>query len=185
MRIIRIIMALCALGMFLAGAPQAMAQDTSETAKPPRPVERTIAPLGQAAPVPRACTQMWCMEGYTLQLNANQWPQGYYNFKIIADENVYSCEGQLPLPTCGVPAITCNDKAVQIGESGCALPADAHSFHALMLSKIPDNIVVSVTGPTGTFTHESKVEKKCGYPNGEGCDPRACCSAVENAYINW
>lgn len=161
------------------------AVEAGEARKPQRPVESTIAPIGQAGATPRACTQMWCMEGYTLQFHANHWPQGYYHFKIIADEDVYSCEGSLPLPSCGMPAVTCSDKVVQIGESGCAMPADTHSFHGLTLSKVPENIVVSVTGPTGGFTHESKVEKKCGYPNGEGCDPRPCCSAYENVGISW
>lgn len=174
------------LGMLLGLCLPVAAKAQEEGAvKRPRVIEKSIAPLGQVTSRPRACTQMWCMEGYTLNLSASAWPHGYYQFKIIADENVYNCEGQLPLPTCGMPAVTCNDKAVQIGESGCALPPDAQSFHALTLSKIPENLVVSITGPTGAVTHESKLEKKCGFPNGEGCDPRPCCSAAESLYIEW
>jgi hypothetical protein len=166
----------------LALASPVWAQE--QTTRRAAPIE-SIAPLGNAGASPRACTQMWCQEGYMLNLEAQSWPQGYYNFKIIADENVYSCEGNLPLRAGGMPSIVCNDKGVQIGESGCALPADAHSFYAVTLSRIPENIVVSVSGPTGSFTHEGKVAKKCGYPNGEGCDPRPCCSASETVRINW
>ena len=171
-------------GFLVLLAVPAAVQAQEQTARRAAPSE-SIAPLGNAGATPRACTQMWCQEGYTLSLNAKSWPQGYYNFKIIADENVYSCEGNLPLRDCGMPSIVCNDKAVQIGESGCAMSADTHSFHAVMLSQIPDNIVVSVSGPTGSFTHEGQVAKRCGYPNGEGCDPRPCCSANESVEINW
>lgn len=178
----RILWAACAAMLWLAMPAVASAQEKMSRRAAP---SESIAPLGHAGSAPRACTQMWCMEGYMLNLEAASWPEGYYNFKIIADENVYSCEGNLPLRSCGMPSVVCSDKAVQIGESGCAMPAETHSFNSVMLTKIPDNIVVSVSGPTGSFTHEGKVDKKCGYPNGEGCDPRACCSAHETVQINW
>lgn len=173
-----------AAGMLLLFAQTAVAAGEERLARRAAPSEN-IAPLGDAGPVPRACTQMWCQEGYTLQFNAVSWPRGHYSLKIIADENVYLCEGSLPLQPCGTPSITCSDPAVQVGESGCAMPADRHGFYAVMLTEIPDNIVVSLTGPGGSFTHESTVEKRCGYPNGEACDPRPCCSAMESVHIGW
>jgi len=175
---------LLGLLFFAVAASPIVVSAQEQTARRAAPSE-SIAPLGNAGATPRACTMMWCQEGYMLSLNAPSWPQGYYNFKIIADENVYSCEGNLPLRECGMPSVVCNDKAVQVSESGCAMPADTHSFHAVMLTQIPDNIVVSVSGPTGSFTHEGAVAKKCGYPNGEGCDPRPCCSASESVQIHW
>jgi len=133
----------------------------------------------------RACTQMWCMEGYTLELNAAQWPQGQYAFKIIADDEVYQCEGSLPFNGCGAPAVTCSADGIMIGESGCALPAETHGFSSLHLSEIPDNIAVTISGPAGSFMYEDKVQKQCGFPNGEECDPRACCSAMHSVDVRW
>lgn len=176
------------LGLFAQDAMAQFAQDgmaQNPENRRVKPTENTIAPLGNVGASPRACTQMWCMEGYHLQINAASWAPGYYNFKIIADENVYSCEGSLPLPACGMPAVVCNDKAVSVMESGCAMAPATHSFPGIMLTHIPDDIVVSVTGPQGAFTHEGKVKKQCGYPNGEACDPRACCSANESVNVNW
>jgi len=135
---------------------------------------------------PRACTQMWCQEGYMLQLQGQDWPHGHYSFKVIADNNVYNCEGSLPFNGCGTPSVTCNDKAVQVGESGCAMSPDTHRFHGIMLPEIPANISVSIAGPEGkVFAYENAVQKQCGFPNGESCDPRQCCSAMEAATVNW
>jgi hypothetical protein len=133
----------------------------------------------------RACTQMWCVEGYTLQFNAAQWPQGQYAFKIIADDKVYQCEGALPFNGCDAPAVTCSAAGVQIGESGCAMPAKTHGFSGLYLSDIPDNIAVTVSGPAGSFMYEGAVQKQCSFPNGEACDPRACCSAMHSVDVRW
>ncbi len=134
----------------------------------------------------RACTQMWCVEGYTLRLEGQDWPAGQYTFNIIADNTVYSCQGALPFDGCGKPAITCNDDGVQIGESGCALPASEHKFDSIMLPKIPDNVSMSIAAPDGNiFSYENAVQKRCGYPNGEECDTRACCSAMESVQVRW
>lgn len=134
----------------------------------------------------RACTQMWCAEGYTLRLEGQDWPAGRYTFNIIADNTVYSCQGVLPFNGCGKPAITCSDDGVQIGESGCALPSAEHKFDSIMLPKIPDNISLSIGAPDGSiFSYENAVQKRCGYPNGAECDTRACCSAMESVQVRW
>lgn len=133
----------------------------------------------------RACTQMWCVEGYTLQLNAEHWPAGQYAFKIIADDQVFNCEGSLPFNGCGAPAVTCSAEGIMIGESGCALPADTHGFASLQMTEIPDHIAVTIMGPAGSFMYEDKIQKQCSYPNGEHCDPRACCSAMHSVNVSW
>lgn len=169
------------LAMLWLCSGAAMAQEEYIPARKSQP-ESTIAPIGN---VPRACTQMWCQEGYNLQTTSASWPHGYYSFKVIADDRVYLCEGNLPLPPCGMPAMTCNDKAITIGESGCAMGADSHGFHMVHLKDVPENISVSISGPSGTVIHEGKVTKQCGYPNGAQCDPRQCCSAIDYMTINW
>lgn len=178
MRVVCRFLAVATVLLVLAAPVPAAAQAAEK-----QPPASSIAPLGR--PVQQACTQMWCQEGYILRLQAQSWPQGYYSFKVIADDRVYSCEGNLPLPSCGTPAITCNDKAIQIGESGCALPADAQGFDSILLKDIPDQVAITISGPLGSVIHESKLDKKCSYPNDEACDPRQCCSALEAIGLNW
>lgn len=138
-----------------------------------------------ATAMQRGCTAMWCLEGYTLNLKAAQWPAGQYTIKIIADDTVHQCQGVLPFNGCGQPAMTCSDTQIVIGESGCALPAETHHFNAIQLKQIPQNISVTIMGPEGSFIYENQTNPQCSYPNGETCDTRQCCSAVEEAIINW
>lgn len=138
-----------------------------------------------AAAMERACTAMWCLEGYTLNLKAAHWPAGQYTIKVIADDTVYQCQGALPFNGCGQPAMTCSDPKLVIGESGCAMRAETHHFNSLQLRPIPQNISVTIMGPEGSFIYENKTNPQCSYPNGEGCDTRQCCSAVEEVVINW
>lgn len=132
----------------------------------------------------QACTEMWCQEGLTLNLNGSDWPAGRYTFTVSLDGATTHCTGSLPFKSCE-GNVTCDTQDVTIGESGCALPV-GHSFHAIMSQKTPQHLNVAITRADGkTFSFDSAVEKKCFYPNGEGCDPRPCCSAVLQADVAW
>lgn len=134
----------------------------------------------------RACTQMWCQEGFTLNLDSGTWPAGAYQFVITADGKRISCEGHLPLSSCDTPSVRCDSDAVLIGESGCALPANAHSFHMLQMPKPPAHITVDITHGSGKhFHYENAVQPQCGYPNGKDCDPHPCCSATISTPVEW
>lgn len=180
----RIKIMLGAIGLWMALSAPLMAQQDMPAGKPAKPVESTIAPLGEGV-ARQACTQMWCQEGYFLHMKAEQWPEGYYSFKVVTDDKVYNCEGNLPLQACGMPSVICNDKAITIGESGCAMAPETHSFYGVTLKDIPKHISVTVSGPTGTVIHEGQVNKQCSYPNGKQCDPRECCAAIDYMSINW
>jgi hypothetical protein len=131
----------------------------------------------------RACTQMWCQEGLTLDFKGADWPAGRYDFAITLDDAHISCAGELPLKSCDAPNVTCDSEDVTIGESGCALP-DGHSFYAILSPTTPERVAVTVTHESGkTFTYDSDVAPVCSYPNGEGCDPHPCCSAVLSADV--
>ncbi len=133
----------------------------------------------------KACTQMWCQEGLTVNLKADTWLAGNYEFVVTADDRTVTCKSSLPFKSCeGNTA--CNGEGVMIGESGCALPPEAHSFHAIMLPVIPENIKITVTHQSGkTFSYQTPLEKSCFFPNGEGCDPKPCCSAVADFGLDW
>lgn len=133
----------------------------------------------------RACTQMWCDEGMTLELRGSDWPAGRYDFRILLDGVETGCTGKLPLSSCETPNATCDNARVTIGESGCAMPG-GHSFHAVMTPDVPARIGLTITHESGkTFRYESAVEESCGYPNGKECDPNPCCSAHVAADIAW
>ncbi len=127
------------------------------------------------------CTQMWCSEGMTLEFTASQWPQGQYRIDVVADDERANCTAQLPLPPCAQQnAFTCSNNTLGLSviTVGCAMPQAAHALGGLMMTKIPKNIEVSVTMPDSSKREMSSlVESHCGYPNGEQCDKKPCCSA--------
>lgn len=125
-----------------------------------------------------SCTQMWCQEGTTLMLNGGAWKAGDYTFTVTADDKTVTCKGSLPFKTCD-GSVTCDGEGVTIGESGCAMPADTHAFHAVMLPQSPAHLAVTVSRADGkSFSYDSDVNAQCSFPNGEECDSTPCCSAV-------
>lgn len=133
----------------------------------------------------KACTQMWCQEGLTVNLKADTWPAGSYEFVVRADDRTVTCKSSLPFKGCEGNTV-CDGKGVMIGESGCALPPEAHGFYAIILPSIPDDIKLTVTHESGkTFSYQTPVDKKCFFPNGEGCDPKPCCSAASDFALDW
>ncbi len=129
---------------------------------------------------PQACTQMWCDEGFTLNLSAPQWQTGQYQIAMDIDGAAVTCTAQLPLPACGQDAFTCsdNDLDIMVITQGCAMPPETHALGGVRMKSVPQNFTAVVTLPDGSVHRAGgAVEKRCVYPNGEQCDPRACCSA--------
>ena len=128
-----------------------------------------------------ACTEMWCDEGFTLSLSAPQWQTGQYQIAMDIDGASVSCTAQLPLPSCGQTPFTCTDNNLDVVviTEGCALPPAAHALGGVRMKTVPKAFSAIVTLPDGTVrqTGGAGVESHCGFPNGERCDPRACCSA--------
>lgn len=134
----------------------------------------------------RACRQMWCAEGFEVGLGNNKWPSGKYSFEINADGEKTVCKSALPFTSCTGQTVCDSDSGVTIGESGCALPSSAQSFHSIMLKDIPEYISFSITHENGeVFSFESAISKNCSYPNGKGCDPKQCCSARLDVDVLW
>lgn len=125
------------------------------------------------------CTQMWCDEGFTLNLTAPQWQAGQYQIAMDVDGTAVTCTAQLPLPPCGQEAFTCtaNDLDFAVITQGCAMPPATHALGGVRMQKVPKNFSAIVTLPDGSVrTTAGAVESHCGFPNGEHCDPRACCT---------
>lgn len=146
----------------------------------------TIMVLAGPALAQKACTEMWCREGFSLSLGDAVWKHGRYEFYIKADDMVVTCTATLPLRSDCAPSAQCSHPDWQVGESGCALPADAQGFHEIASTAIPKHVRVDITGPDGkTARAELPVAAQCGYPNGKECDERQCCGATAQMAVVW
>jgi hypothetical protein len=83
------------------------------------------------------------------------------------------CEGSVPLKNCGEPNITCSKPdIVQIMESGCALPKDAHGFGDIFLMTAPKDVKVEIARDGKSLLSEHFTPTYItSQPNGEGCEP--------------
>ncbi len=122
----------------------------------------------------KICTQMGCIDGYTLEVSPAAWPKGKYVLSLEADGKRSTCEATLPLPACDKGrAVTCKgDVEVLVGESGCALPPEQQGLGPLTFKGAPAKVSVAITRGgkevgKGTFTPTYKTVQ----PNGPDCAP--------------
>lgn len=129
---------------------------------------------------PRACTMIGCMDGFSIELRpSSAWPAGEYSFAFVIDGAPVTCTGALPLPACdGGPALTCDAAgAVQIGESGCALPPESHGFSDILFTGAPKTVELTISrGGAPLLARTFTPTYVQSQPNGEGCPP-VCKSA--------
>ncbi|HMJ13485.1 MAG TPA: hypothetical protein VK524_18830 [Polyangiaceae bacterium] len=149
------------------------------------PARETTAPARDAPAVPaRACTQIGCVEGLHVSLQPTEgWPAGAYRFELESEAGKAKCEGALPLPACGTPALRCAGIPVQIGESGCALPAPAHGFADLTFRSAPKQLRIRISRDDQLLVaRELRPQYRRAEPNGPGCSP-VCNSANEKLVV--
>jgi hypothetical protein len=181
------------IAMLLACGPETPHQPA---APPVAPLARTVMPPSPPGPqgtVTHACpgidrldttskhgpcTEMGCMNGFSLTLYpSGAWPHGKYRFVFKIDGATTTCDGRLPLAPCGQDSITCDSKAVGVGESGCALPPSHHSFGNIGFEGYPSVVDIDVFRDEALLTHAHyDVAYSMDLANGPGCEP-ACCSA--------
>jgi hypothetical protein len=133
---------------------------------------------------PRGCTEIGCIDGlYVTFRPGDSWPAGAYRFDLETEAGSASCSGSLPLPACGTPGLTCQGVPVQIGESGCALPASAHGFSDLRFPSAPKRVHVRISRDNQMiFERELEPTYRRAQPNGAGCGP-VCNSASETLAV--
>jgi hypothetical protein len=136
----------------------------------------------QSNPVtpPLACTLIGCEDGLKIELRPESgWPAGEYRFRIQTNEVEVNCRGTLPLRSCisSDPGaqVSCDvEGVVQIVESGCALPADAHSFPGIWFDPRlrPTTVDISITRD-GQPVAEAEIAPTFQrvQPNGPACPP--------------
>lgn len=169
-----ILAALAGAALGVAGATGCSAgNNEAPRAEPPAP-----------HPSPRACTEIGCIDGLHVTLTPGErWPAGAYAFDIQTDGGSTSCRGSLPLPPCGTPGLSCSGQAVQIGESGCALPAAAHGFSTLTFPSTPKRVHVRITRESEAIAErELQPVYQRVQPNGPGCEP-VCTTAGETLRV--
>jgi hypothetical protein len=125
---------------------------------------------------PRACTLIGCESGFKVELQPNSaWPAGAYQMTVQADDVRVVCRGSLPLPACASRAVSCEPAGVvNIGESGCALPAASHGFSQITFESMlrPKRVEVSITRD-GAVVGQATLAPvfQTVFPNGPDCPP--------------
>lgn len=120
----------------------------------------------------RACTQMGCHNGLHVMLEGGTWLPGRYAISIAADGKTITCQAVLPFADCDSAHVTCSAPGVQIGESGCALPASEHSLNGFMMAEVPRRIEFSIRHESGKrFAFTQTLNATTVQPNGQGCEP--------------
>lgn len=133
-------------------------------------------PGGPPAPQPeRICTAIGCNDGLEIEVaKAGAWQPGAYTFAFALDGEKVTCTGALPLKPCDAgQSLACDAPGkVEIGESGCALPAGDHGFAGIRVPGRPARVELTIARDgqqigAGVFT-PNYVESR---PNGPGCEP--------------
>ncbi len=123
----------------------------------------------------KVCTEIGCMNGLHVNLSkVTPWTAGNYSFAFELDGAAVTCTGALPLPACDKgPAMRCDvEGKVQIGESGCALPAESQSFADIRIEGAPAKVKLTIKREdqplhSGELTPTYKTSR----PNGPDCEP--------------
>lgn len=121
------------------------------------------------------CTQIGCIDGLRLEIEkAGAWQPGAYVFAFTVDGAAVRCSGSLPLKPCDAgPSLVCDvEGRVQIGESGCALAADAQGFSDVQIHGSPAQVEVSLTRDGQELSRAALTPTYAeSRPNGPGCEP--------------
>jgi hypothetical protein len=164
--------------------------DTDEPAAMPEPL---AADMIKACPDvenfkrsgARACTEIGCVNGLHLRVSPDAgWRAGAYRFDLELDGRPVTCEGALPLKPCGERSFTCDADGVALGESGCALPANAQGIAQIMVPGYPLQLSVRVSLNGAELANASFTPSYVSsQPNGPGCEP-VCCGASANFTVS-
>ncbi len=130
----------------------------------------------------KACTEIGCINGVNFTVDPGyDWKSGLYQIEAALGFKKVSCYGTLPLHSCEEgPTFKCDDPAVQIQESGCALPQDAHGIGGIHINGDPARVIVRIARNNKTIVTRTVVPQyTTSQPNGPGCGP-VCRSASFN-----
>jgi hypothetical protein len=145
----------------------------------PRCVQGRCAEISRAADAPdgRDCTLIGCGAAFSIAFDkSSAWAQGEYRVALTLDGDEVECSASLPL-SCDL-ASACDDPAVLLQLSGCALPAASHALGGVELAqKTPAFVAVEVffQGQALAAASFQPIYAE-SQPNGAQCEP-TCRSA--------
>jgi hypothetical protein len=119
-----------------------------------------------------ACTQIGCVDGLSVGLE-HEWTAGSYTFEITLDGITTYCQATLPFASCEVEPACPSNSDIMVSLSGCALPAENHSFAEVSTTRFDFSqmkvkiLLGSTTISEKTFTPEFRTTQ----PNGPQCEP--------------
>lgn len=140
----------------------------------------------------RLCTDIGCTDGVDITFLAQRWKLGAYRFHLDTGDHVVDCTGKLPLAPCSSgPSVRCVDgktgkavTSVTIGESGCALGANAQGFSGLHIGATPATVTLQITRDDVTVGADVfAVKYQTTQPNGPECEP-VCRQASRSVRID-
>ncbi len=131
----------------------------------------------------QVCTEIGCMDGLTLRVDPNHdWKSGNYDLYFKLGGRGVICRGRLPLKPCEEgPTFQCGSD-ITVGESGCALPQNAHAIADIHIDGNPSNVSLEIVHNGRTIiTRRLVPDYQLSRPNGPGCGP-VCRSAVYDLF---
>lgn len=138
---------------------------------PPEP----SAPPGPPGARGPACALIGCSNGFSVDWESSSgWKPGRYTFEIELDGARTTCEAKLPLRACEEgPSVSCAPSgAVQIGESGCALPPGQHGFSGFSTTAFPAAVTIVIKRDGEQILREERAPTyRTVEPNGPDCPP--------------
>ncbi|MGB4100453.1 MAG: hypothetical protein WBK91_00890 [Alphaproteobacteria bacterium] len=128
---------------------------------------------GGSAMAESVCTQMGCQSGLQLDVAPDYpWSPGAYFFDFNLDGAHAVCRGVLPLPPCEQSGLTCDNAAITVLQSGCAMLPENHGFGNIMIDGAPAKVRVTITRDGAQLVDKTFAPKYHDIrPNGAQCEP--------------
>ncbi|MSP93490.1 MAG: hypothetical protein EXR79_17145 [Myxococcales bacterium] len=136
----------------------------------------------EAATDTKGCTEIGCVNGFTVDFQTGTWPAGTYVVYAVTQTTTSTCTVKLPFASID-PGTVCTGDKFQLGTSGSALPAAQHSLVGVSFFDTPAEVTLTVKrDATQLATQKFTPAYKTSTPNGAGCEP-TCTQA--NATLKW
>ena len=119
----------------------------------------------------KGCTEIGCVNGFTVDFTSPSWKAGVYEVTIDKDGTKVTCTTTLPF-TSQNPDHACTAPDVMLGISGSALPSDQHALTGVIFTGTPKAVKLSLARDGKVLaTGEYYPTYTTSRPNGPDCEP--------------
>jgi hypothetical protein len=126
----------------------------------------------------RACTEMACSSGVSVDTSAAGRGAGAYHIEVEADGQRFACDVRLPLNSCNDSTLCTWTRPgsfhrISVARSGCVLPAAQQGLTSVDFEGVcPAHVRVRMLrNGAEVGRYESDVDYRRVVANGEGCGP--------------